>query len=99
MYQGETITTTITGFPIPTSEIAELYIFFRNGAKTILKKTLADCAVSEGLVMFSISQEESLSLCTGKIARTVVVITKDGTRMESCPSYIICTPTVKDEVL
>lgn len=99
MYQGETITTTITGFPIPVSEIKDLKIVFKNNAKVLLEKTLADCTVSEESVIFELSQEESLSLCMGKISRTVVVVTKDGTRMESCPSYILCTPTVKEEVL
>lgn len=99
MYQGETITTTITGFPIPVSEIAELRIVFKNNAKVLLEKTLADCTLSEKSVEFHLSQEESLSLCTGKIERTVVIRTRDGTRFESCPSYIICTPTVRNEVL
>lgn len=99
MYQGETITTTITGFPIPVSEIAELHIVFKNNAKVLLEKTLADCTISEESVQFHLSQEESLSLCTGKIERTVVIRTRDGTRLESCPSYIICTPTVRNEVL
>lgn len=99
MYQGETITTTITGFPVPVSEIAELYIVFKNNAKVLLEKTLADCTISEESVEFHLSQEESLSLCLGKIERTVIVVTSDGTRFESCPSYIICTPTEKKEVL
>lgn len=99
MYQGETITTTITGFPIPVSEIAELRIVFKNNARVLLEKILADCTILEESVEFHLSQEESLSLCTGKIERTVVIRTRDGTRFESCPSYIICTPTVRNEVL
>lgn len=101
MYQGETITTTITGFPVPISEIKELKIIFRNNMKTLLEKTLVDCTVSEtgDSLSFELSQLESLSLCVGKIERTVIVVTKDGTRMESCPSYILCTPTAKEEVL
>ena len=101
MYQGETITTTITGFPVPISEIKELKIIFRNNMKTLLEKTLADCTVSEtgDSLSFELSQLESLSLCVGKIERTVIVVTKDGTRMESCPSYTLCTPTAKEEVL
>lgn len=99
MYQGETITTTITGFPVPVSEIAELRIVFKNNAKVLLEKTLADCTISEESVEFHLSQEESLSLCVGKIERSVIVVTLDGTRFESCPSYIICTPTVRNEVI
>lgn len=101
MYQGETITTTITGFPFPISEIKELKIVFRNNMKTLLEKTLADCTVSEtgDSLSFELSQLESLSLCVGKIERTVIVVTRDGTRMESCPSHILCMPTVKEEVL
>lgn len=99
MYQGETITTTISGFPFSVSEIKDLKIFFKNNAKVLLEKTFADCTISEESVIFTLTQEESLSLCTGKIARTVVVITKGGSRLESCPSYIICDSTVKKEVL
>lgn len=101
MYQGETITTTISGFPIPVSEIKDLKIVFKNNAKVLLEKTLQDCTVSEtdDSVSFALSQEESLSLCIGLIERTVVIVTKDGTRFESCPSNIICAPTMKKEVL
>ena len=99
MYQGETITTTITGFPVPVSEIVEFHIVFKNNAKVLLEKTLSDCTISEESVQFHLSQEESLSLCIGKIERTAVIRTRDGTRFESCPSCIICTPTVRNEVL
>lgn len=99
MIQGETITTTITGFPIPTSEIKDLRIVFKNNQKTLLEKTLADCVVSEESVSFELTQEESLSLCRGLIYRSVVITTRDGSRFESCPSPIICSPTVKNEVM
>lgn len=101
MYQGETIETTITGFPVSISEIKDLRILFTSGTKTLLEKTLPDCKVSESndSVSFKLSQAESLSLCVGKIKRSVIVITKDGSRFESCPSYIICDRTAKDEVL
>lgn len=101
MYQGETITTTISGFPIPISEINDLKIVFKNNEKVLLEKTLEDCSVSEtgDSLSFDLTQEESLSLCVGKISRTVVIVTNDGSRMESCPSYILCTPTSKEEVL
>ena len=45
MYQGETITTTISGFPVPVSEIANLYIIFRSSTKILIEKTFADCIV------------------------------------------------------
>lgn len=101
MYQGETIETTVSGFPVPISEIKDLKIFFKNNAKILLEKTLQDCVVSEtdDSLTFKLSQEESLSLCTGKIERTVIMVTKDGSRFESCPSYIMCTKTSKGEVL
>lgn len=102
MYRGETITTTITGFPIPIEEIAELYIVFKNQFKTLLEKTLTDCKVSDeetNALSFELTQEESLSLGRGEVERSVVIITRDGSRMESCPSCIVCAPTVKKEVL
>ena len=99
MYQGETITTTISGFPIPISDIANLYIIFKDQFQTLLEKTLADCEVSENTVSFKLTQQESLSLSRGMISRSVIVITKNGSRFESCPSPFVCGPTAKKEVL
>lgn len=78
MYQGETITTTISGFPVPVSEIANLYIIFRSSAKILIEKTFADCTVDGETVSFKLSQRESLNLCCGPITRSVIVITKDA---------------------
>lgn len=101
MYQGETVTTKITGFPIPISTIRDLRIVFKNGFKILLEKKLSDCKVLDDdySVEFELSQEESLSLCTGKIDRSVVIVTKDGSRMESEPSPIVCSETVRDGVM
>lgn len=99
MYQGETVTTTISGFPIPISEIADLYIVFRNQFKTLLEKRLTDCSISGETLTFKLSQEESLSLGRGEIERSVIMITKDGSRLESEPSPFICSQTAKNEVL
>lgn len=101
MYQGETVTTKITGFPIPISTIKDLRIVFKNGFKILLEKKLSDCKVLDDdySVEFELSQEESLSLCTGKIDRSVVIIVKDGTRMESDPCPTICYETVRDGVI
>lgn len=99
MYQGETITTVVTGFPIPISSILDLRIVFKNEFRVLLEKTLADCNVDENSVSFKLTQEESMSLGRGPISRSAIIITKDGSRLESCPSYIVCSPTVKKEVL
>ena len=60
MYQGETITTTIIGFPVPVSEIKSLYIVFKNKFRVLLEKTLDDCTILEDGVQFRLSQAESL---------------------------------------
>lgn len=99
MYQGETITTTISGFPVPVSEISDLRIVFWNNAKILLEKTLVDCTVSGESISFELSQEESLSLCEGLISRSVVFTTNDGSRIESNPSAFIWQPTSKEGVL
>lgn len=102
MHQGETITTTISGFPIPIEDIKELRIVFRNDFKVLLEKTLVDCTPSKEVpnaLEFTLSQEESLMLSRGRIARSVVIITYNGDRLESCPSYIMCGPTTRDEVM
>ena len=99
MYQGETITTTISGFPVPVADIANLYIIFRSAAKILIEKTLSDCTIDGETISFKLSQRESLNLCCGPITRSVIVITKDGSRFESEPSQIVCRQTAKREVL
>lgn len=99
MYQGETITTTVSGFPIPISQISKLYIVFQNSFTTLLEKTLDDCTVDGETLTFQLSQQESLLLGSGEITRSVVVVTRDGSRFESCPSTFRCGRTVKNEVL
>lgn len=99
MYRGETVTTTITGFPIPVSEIKNLYVVFKNGFRTLLEKTLEDCTISGETLEFTLTQQESLLLSKGNISRSAIVITKDGSRFESCSSPFMCRETVKDEVL
>lgn len=100
MHRGETITTKITGFPIPVSEIKTLCIVFKNSLRTILEKGLDDCTISEdNSLEFKLTQEESLLLSKGLITRSVVGLTKDGCRFESCSSPFNCRETVKDEVM
>lgn len=99
MYQGETITVTITGFPIPISDIKNIYIVFRNDFKTLIEKTLSDCTVDGASLSFRLSQEESLLLSQGPVQRSAIIITRDGSRFESCPSPFICNTTAKKEVL
>lgn len=99
MHQGETITTTVSNFPVPVSEIKEFTISFKNKLNTYVTKTLKDCIVSGETLVFELSQAESLSLPVGKIDRSAVIITKDGTRFECCPSPIMCHRTSRDEVI
>lgn len=99
MYQGETVTTTITDLPISTTEIANIYIIFKTKTKTILEKTLVDCEVNGEVITFTLSQEESLSFPTGTIERSIIVIAIDGSRFECDPCTITCGKTAKSEVL
>lgn len=99
MYQGETITTTISNFPIPISDIKELFIVFRSGSRVLLEKNLQDCSISGETVSFKLSQEESLMLSEGPIYRSAIIISNDGSRFESCPSIMNCRKTTKDEVI
>lgn len=99
MYQGETITTTVTDLPVPISEIVNVYIVFKNNSKILIEKTLNDCTVTDDTITCRLTQEESLSLPTGNIERSIIVITKDGSRFESDPCTIPCGKTVKSEVL
>lgn len=99
MFQGETITVTVTGFPIPISDIKSIYIVFRNEFKTLIEKTLADCEINGASLVFKLSQAESLLLSQGPIYRSAIIITQDGSRFESCPSPFLCNQTAKKEVL
>lgn len=99
MYQGDTITTTVDNFPVPVSEIANVYIIFKDHDRILIEKTLKDCVVSEETISNRLTQEESLSLPEGTIDRTIIVITKDGSRFETDPCPILCGKTAKSEVL
>lgn len=99
MYQGETITTIIKDLPIPVADIANLYLLFKNRSGVLLEKTLKDCKVSGETLEFRLTQEETLTFPIGKIYRSLIVITKDGSRFEYDPSEIECGETAKSEVL
>ena len=99
MFQGETITVTVTGFPIPVSDIKNIYIIFRSNLKTLIEKQLVDCKVEGASLSFQLTQEEYLLLNQGQIYRSAIIITNDGSRFESCPSPFLCNPTAKKEVL
>lgn len=104
MIQGETITTTIKGFPFELSEISKLYIVFARSGRSgnpLVQKELQDCTVDTeaGEISFKLSQEESLSLAVGEVTRSIVVLTADGSRFESIPSPFNVLKTVKNEVI
>lgn len=101
MYQGDTITTVIDNLPVPVSEVENIYIIFKDRAKVLIEKTLKDCVVSpdDETISVRLTQEESLSFPPGKINRSVIVITKDGSRFETDPCPILCGKTSKSEVL
>ena len=99
MYQGDTITTTVDNLPVPVSEIANVYIIFKDHDRILIEKTLKDCVVSEETISNRLTQEESLFLPEGTIDRTIIVITKDGSRFETDPCPILCGKTAKSEVL
>lgn len=109
MYQGETITTEIHCLPVPASEIKDLRIIFKNYSRTILEKTLDDCHITtesvEGtdetreIISVRLTQEETLRFPVGSIQRSVIVVTKDGSRFELDPCTMQCGATAKKEVL
>lgn len=92
---------TMSGFPIPIVDIKSLYVVFKsNLGHILLEKTLSDCTLGDNeTISFSLSQEESLRFTKGKIFRSVIIITNDGSRIESCPSPFVCSQTAKDGVL
>ena len=99
MYQGDTITTVIDNLPVSVSEIANVYIIFRDHSTVLIEKTLKDCTIADERIEMRLTQEESLSLPEGMIDRSVIVITKDGSRFETDPCPIMCGKTAKNEVL
>lgn len=101
MYQGETITTTISDLPVPVSEIRNLYIIFKQHSRVILEKTLADCSIDSETetIACRLTQEESLALPEGLIKRSIIAITNDGSRFESDPCILECAKTAKGEVI
>lgn len=109
MYQGETITTEIHCLPVPVSEIKSLFIVFKNYSRVLLEKTMDDCRVRtesvEGteevreIISCRLSQEETLAFPPGPIERSVIVVTRDGSRFELDPCAIQCGATAKKEVV
>lgn len=99
VYRGETITTEIRDLPIPVSEIQSLYVVFHTFTKTLLEKTLDDCKIDGEVIECRITQEESLKFSCGPISRTIIVITKDGSRFEKSNQEMVVGQTAKSEVL
>lgn len=99
MYQGETITITMSGFPVPVSDIENLYIIFKTSSKVLLEKTLSDCTIDGETISFKFSQEDSLRFPPGPMTRSLIIVTHDGSRFESIPSAFECLSTAKQEVL
>lgn len=99
MYQGETATTKVTGFPIPMSEVENVHIVYSTKNGIAIEKQLSDCTILEDGVEYTLTQEESLSLTVGKVSRSLIIITKEGDRFESVPSIVTVEKTAKDEVL
>lgn len=99
MYQGETITVTITGFPISLYETKSIYVVFRNKRKEICLEITDVTIVDDATCEFKLTQEESLLLDAGIINRSVIIVMPDGSRMESIPSAFKVDTTAKDVVL
>lgn len=101
MYQGETLTVDITGFPIDISLISSIRIVFLDGKIPCLELTEEDCTFNadEQIVSFTLSQEQSLRINTGSISRRVIVVDKNGSRFEAKLENETVDFTAKREVI
>lgn len=100
MYQGETITTTVTGFPVPLTSAQNVHVIFRDRNGVCLEIDSSDGKIlDDNTFEFKLTQEDSLQLTAGRLSRSVIVIMQDGSRMESNPSDFIVSTTAKEEVL
>lgn len=99
MIQGDTLSTFITGFPVPFEQVKDINIVFHTITKTLLVKTMQDCMIHCGAIECKISQEESLRFTCGPITRSVVVITKDGSRFELPDEVLYVEKTSRNEVI
>ena len=98
MYQGETITTTVTGFPVPLTTAQNVHVVFRDRIGVCLEIESSDGEIVDD-DKFKLTQEDSLQLTAGRLQRSVIVIMKDGSRMESNPSDFVVNTTAKEGVL
>lgn len=99
MIRGETVTMTMSGFPIPVASIKSLHIVFKTASQVLLEKTLEDCSVLDEVITLKLSQEDSLKLTVGPIQRNIIVVTDDGSRFECGPFIMCCYPSGKPEVM
>ena len=100
MYQGETITTTVTGFPVPLTAAQNVHVVFRDRNGVCLEIDSSDGEiVDDDTFKFKLTQEDSLQLTAGRLQRSVIVIMKDGSRMESNPSDFVVNTTAREGVL
>lgn len=85
MYQGETVNVIISGFPVDVQDIATLRVSYMMQKTILLSLNESDCVFDEDeqTVSFTLTQEQSLSIKSGTVARHVVVVTRDGVRFES----------------
>ena len=99
MYQGETLTITISNLPVPVSEIDCLHVVFKNAKGLVLEKVLRDCIIDGEVVSINITQLESLALPVGGITFSIILVTKSGARIESDPSSLSVKKTYKEVLL
>ena len=98
-YSGETLTTEISGLPISTTQIKNIYVTFHTLTTVLVEKTLEDCRIKGEIIECELSQEESLKLGCGPVTRSVIVITKDGARFERSNTDMVVMNSHKREVL
>lgn len=101
MFRGETIKTVISQFPVDVSDIDILLIVYKQMGETVVQKGKEDCEIDidNQTVTFSLTQQESLSLQPGKLSRSIVFTTTEGSRYETEPVIMEVKQTINDNIM
>lgn len=89
MYRGTTPTHTFT-LPFNASEITTIYITYAQNGNTKIEKTLSDCTIAEKTISTTLTQAETLSLCSGKNTEIQLAVAINNKVLRS---NIITVPT------
>lgn len=101
MRRGTTPTIIVGNLPVDFDQIDKLILVFRPEKKDniILEKTFEDGVICGNKILFTLTQNETLSFPIGLMRRSLILKTKNGARLESYPDFFKVEDTAKSGVI